>query len=101
MKRSFLSTRRHFLQQSALVSLAFSGLRNLYAQNLNSAEDFDDRLKADKDRILDLPPGFSYHVFSKSGEQMDDGLLVPGAHDGMGAFAGRDGRTILVRNHEM
>ncbi len=101
MKPSFISSRRHFLQQSALVSLAFAGLRNLYAQNANSAQDTDDSLKADKNRILDLPDGFSYHVFSKAGEKMDDGLLVPGAHDGMGAFAGRDGRTILVRNHEM
>ena len=32
---------------------------------------------------------------------MDDGLLVPGQHDGMAAFAGPEGRTILVRNHEL
>jgi secreted PhoX family phosphatase len=32
---------------------------------------------------------------------MDDGLLVPGAHDGMAAFPGPNGRAILVRNHEM
>jgi len=32
---------------------------------------------------------------------MDDGLHVPGAHDGMAAFPGRKGQTILVRNHEM
>jgi secreted PhoX family phosphatase len=32
---------------------------------------------------------------------MSDGLLVPGLHDGMGAFPGPDGTTILVRNHEL
>lgn len=101
MKSSFFSSRRQFLRQSALVSLAFSGLRNLYAQTPAPAPPLDANLKRDQKRLLDLPPGFSYHAFSKAGEAMDDGLLVPGAHDGMGAFAGRDGRTILVRNHEM
>ena len=32
---------------------------------------------------------------------MDDGFKVPPAHDGMAAFAGPDGRVILVCNHEM
>ena len=32
---------------------------------------------------------------------MDDGEAVPDRADGMGAFAGRDGRIILVRNHEL
>lgn len=32
---------------------------------------------------------------------MDDGLVVPGKHDGMAAFRGRAGKTILVRNHEL
>ena len=32
---------------------------------------------------------------------MDDGLPVPSMHDGMGAFPGPNGRTILVRNHEL
>ena len=32
---------------------------------------------------------------------MADGLLVPKAADGMGAFAGEDGRVILVCNHEL
>lgn len=101
MKFSHPSSRRHFLRQGALVSLAFSGLRNLYAQKPANEPPLDAHLKADKKRILDLPPGFSYHEFSKAGAKMDDGLLVPGCHDGMGAFAGADGRTILVRNHEM
>ena len=32
---------------------------------------------------------------------MSDGLAVPGAHDGMAAFDGENGRVILVRNHEV
>ena len=32
---------------------------------------------------------------------MDDGLPVPGAHDGMATFAGLNGTTLLVRNHEL
>lgn len=32
---------------------------------------------------------------------MRDGLLVPGLPDGMAAFPGNNGRTILIRNHEM
>ncbi len=30
-----------------------------------------------------------------------DGSVVPARHDGMAAFPGPDGRTILVRNHEI
>ena len=32
---------------------------------------------------------------------MTDGFSVPGAHDGMAAFPGEDGRIILVSNHEL
>ena len=58
-------------------------------------------LKKDPLGILDLPVGFTYDTFSRTGEWMDDGLKVPGAHDGMAAFPGPDGTTILVRNHEL
>jgi secreted PhoX family phosphatase len=55
----------------------------------------------DPKRIFDLPAGFSYKVISRSGEIMSDGLHLPGQVDGMAAFAGPDGRVILVRNHEL
>ena len=32
---------------------------------------------------------------------MDDGLWVPGGHDGMAAYPGPNGKTILIRNHEL
>ena len=58
-------------------------------------------LQADPDRIIDLPAEFSYRVVSRAGDLMSDGLRVPQAHDGMAAFAGQDGRVILVCNHEL
>ena len=58
-------------------------------------------LVPDPGGILDLPRGFSYRVISALGEPMDDGEPVPDAADGMGAFAGANGRVILVRNHEL
>lgn len=54
----------------------------------------------DPDNLIKVASGFRYRAFSFRGEEMDDGLLVPGMHDGMAAFAGSDGRTLLVRNHE-
>lgn len=58
------------------------------------------RLQADPERILDLPRGFTYRIVSRIGDEMDDGLLVPGQADGMAAFPGRDGTVVLVCNHE-
>ena len=58
-------------------------------------------LKPDPGELLDLPAGFSYTVISTAGEEMDDGLLVPGRHDGMAAFPAEDGTLRLVCNHEL
>lgn len=58
-------------------------------------------LRPDPNRIIDLPPGFSYDIVSRIGDPMSDGLRVPGSHDGMAAFAGEDGRIILICNHEL
>jgi secreted PhoX family phosphatase len=51
--------------------------------------------------IFDLPRGFTYQMISRAGEAMDDGFLVPGKADGMAAFRGPGGTTLLVRNHEL
>jgi len=51
--------------------------------------------------LLNLPEGFRYWVISWTGQPMSDGGLVPGDHDGMAAFRGERGQTILVRNHEL
>jgi uncharacterized protein len=55
----------------------------------------------DPNGLLDLPRGFTYKAFSRRGDTMSDGNPVPGAHDGMAAFPGREGTIILVRNHEL
>lgn len=95
------STRRDFLLTSGAATLAFLGLRNL----LDGAVLADDAgygpLVPDPNKLLDLPRGFSYVAFSRAGEEMSDGLLVPGAQDGMAAFPGPGGKTILIRNHEL
>ena len=100
-------TRRSFIRSAASAALGFSGLRHLLeADNLASAAEGESarvygELKVDPFGVLDLPEGFSYRAISKVGERMDDGLYVPALHDGMGAFAGPGGSTILIRNHEV
>lgn len=101
-------SRRRFLSHTAAVTAGFAGLRHfaglpsISSASQSAADEIGfGALELDMQRVLDLPAGFSYHVFSKTGERMDDGYLVPAKHDGMGAFPGRDGQTILVRNHEV
>jgi len=101
-------TRRKFLRASAAVGcsavgLAFAGCRHLLTRTNTQAHSLLPACKfvGTPDRYLDLPEGFSCHAFSPVGEEMDDGLLVPGKHDGMAAFAGSRGRVILMRNHEL
>jgi secreted PhoX family phosphatase len=50
-----------------------------------------------------LPKDFQYRSFhdTEFPVVLDDGTALPGRHDGMGAFPGPDGHTILVRNHEV
>lgn len=103
-------SRRIFLQQAAATSLAFGGLaaRGLAATNASNVEQayfnqtnpYGD-LIPDPAGLFDLPAGFEYRVLSTVGEEMSDGLLAAGDFDGMGCFAGPDGRLTLVRNHEL
>ena len=50
-----------------------------------------------------LPDGFQYRSFhdTEFTTVLDDGTMLPGRHDGMGAFPGRNGSIVLVRNHEI
>jgi secreted PhoX family phosphatase len=57
-------------------------------------------LVPDPSGMINLPKGFTYKVLSKQGDKMNDGLLLPGAPDGMAAFPGKNGRVIVIRNHE-
>jgi secreted PhoX family phosphatase len=50
-----------------------------------------------------LPEDFAYRSFhdTEFPVVLNDGTNLPGRHDGMGAFPGPNGTTILVRNHEV
>jgi secreted PhoX family phosphatase len=96
--------RRHFMLRAGAFALGFSGLRAMAARARLCPSDPWARygpLIPDPAGVFDLPEGFSYSILSRAGDVMDDGLIVPARHDGMAAFPGADGLTILVRNHEI
>jgi secreted PhoX family phosphatase len=88
--------RRRFLQ-----TLAVATTTPRMTGAADSGQSAFGSLKPDPDGILDLPDGFGYTIVSSTGEEMDDGLLVPGRQDGMAAFAGDDGNIIIICNHEL
>ena len=90
--------RRHFLQ-CVVAAAATPSLLTAGHARVPTAGARD--LVADARRILDLAPGLDYTVVSRYGDPMNDGLRVPGAHDGMAAFPGENGRIRLVCNHEL
>lgn len=104
--------RRNFLRNTTLTAgaLAGSGALGFTARGARLAEVANSGLKASDNGgygplvpagpDLLLPAGFSYIRFSLSGEDLEDGGTIPGAHDGMAAFPGPDGTVRLVRNHE-
>ncbi len=101
-----LMNRRFFIKQAGLAALGFAGLRSysLFAaerKTLSPTIVGYGALQPDPARILDLPEGFSYRVIAKKGRIMTDGLRLPTRPDGMAAFPGKDGRVILVMNHEI
>lgn len=104
-----MRSRRDFIRTSGFIGIGFIGLKLYACGNAGSgtgeaaagaALDYGPLVK-DPNGILDLPEGFSYKIISKQGDPMDDGLFVPGKQDGMGTFAGENGRVIIVRNHEI
>ena len=98
--------RRSFLKKGGALATAFLSLRGLVEQANATGKSPSEGsgygpLVTDPRRVLDLPAGFTYKIISARGESMDDGFVVPGQHDGMGAFEGAGGRVVLVRNHEL
>jgi uncharacterized protein len=94
---------RRSLLSAGAASLAFTGLARLLsgcASTPGGRFEPVGELIADGAGILDLPPGFSYHILSRAGDPMSDGLVTPGRPDGMAAFA-VGGRIVLIRNHEL
>jgi secreted PhoX family phosphatase len=88
--------RRHFLQ-SLVAAAASPAVATPVPKDLSVLGP----LRPDTSGLLDLPEGFSYRVVSRAGDTMSDELVVPPAHDGMAAFAGNNGRIMLVCNHEL
>lgn len=96
-------TRRDFHKRVAGATLGMLGLKTLLegrAEAQSGTSSFS-KLVKDPKGIFDLPKGFEYRIISKTGETMNDGLLVPGYPDGMAAFQGSRGETVLIRNHEL
>jgi secreted PhoX family phosphatase len=52
---------------------------------------------------LALPAGFQYRSFHDTSAPitLSDTTVLPGRHDGMAAFAGPGGNSVLIRNHEV
>jgi uncharacterized protein len=103
-------SRRHFLTlagTSASSSFLLAGLESLYSESTARSLVKSPKVNGygslvkDPKGILDLPAGFRYKIVSQSGKQMSDGTVTPSNYDGMAAFAGKNGSTILVRNHEL
>lgn len=97
--------RRHFLARAGAFGIAFTGLKAGFAAATaplsRAGPGRFGPLVADPEGLLDLPRGFSYQVLARYGDEMDDGLIVPGKQDAMAAFARPDGMTALVVNHEV
>ena len=100
-------SRRQFLtlaSAGAATAVIASPLKALYARQarglLTHGGGYGSLIE-DPDGLLDLPQGFQYRAFSRTGDIMSDGNPVPGDHDGMAAFTGSNNTVILVRNHEL
>lgn len=116
--------RKRFLQGSAAVGggLAIAGPLSALAANTASGHPTDDpgygpiaprAAEGTEIEYIALPAGFHYSVISRerdpstawatdpaSGATVEQTVPTPGIFDGMGAFKGPHGTTILVRNHE-
>lgn len=88
-----MSSRRDFVRHSA-IGLSFASLFSRPAAGWGFFS------KSLTDDVLDLREGFRCKVISRSGTTMSDGYRTPAMPDGMGCFAGDNGRYILMRNHE-
>jgi secreted PhoX family phosphatase len=110
-------SRRDFLRSTAAASAAllipasFEAMRaGLAAAAPMKALGYGP-LVPDPAGLLDLPAGFQYRLLSTAlegtatdarfSQRLTNGDPVPAKHDGMAAFPGPDGITILVRNHEL
>lgn len=100
-------SRRHFLRIAGATTLGFTGLHTLLGCATKQQATSGNLLSGygalipDPNGILDLPEGFNYTIVSRVGDLMSDGFRVPHRPDGMAAFPGPNGLTLVVRNHEV
>ena len=96
-------SRRKFLKDISIISFGIITFSNmlLAAEKGKLVLKNIIPLQNDKNGILKLIKGFSYHIISQKGNLMSDGLTVPDHADGMASFEGSDGKIILIRNHEI
>src|ERR671913_93755 len=97
--------RRNFIRGSAVFGGAFAALgpfqalsaRRVLGAVITKSEGYGPLVnKGD----LWLPIDFNYQIISVQGTIMSDGQPTPGIFDGMAAYRGRGGTTVLIRNHE-
>ena len=97
--------RRNFLKGSAVFGGAMAALgpfqalsaRRVLGASIAKTEGYGPLVnKGD----LWLPIDFNYQIISVQGTIMSDGQPTPGIFDGMAAYRGRGGTTVLIRNHE-
>ena len=99
-------TRRRFLGTCGVATVGFLAYRRAFERSIDAFASVGQAARGygalvpDPAQVIDLPQGFRYTTVSRAGDEMPDGLLVPGLPDAMAAFAGPDGRTLVVRNHE-
>jgi len=101
-----MPSRRSFLKGAIATGLAFGGLAAFYADRLRADKYMPGKvgygpLVEDPAGVLSLPKGFHYKLLSAAGEDMSDGLILPGRPDAMAAFPGVGGKVVVVRNHEL
>ena len=102
--------RRTLVKSAAVLSAAgpFAGLVAQSAAHAPHVKPQASSLVPIKDKRdgkvrLHLPRGFNYRSFhdTEAPVVLHDGTMLPGRHDGMGAFDGPGDTVILVRNHEV
>lgn len=89
--------RRTWLKLGGAAALAALPLPLILGRRRERAS----HLVRDPSGVLDLAPGLSYRVLSRTGSTMSDGLRVPGMPDGMACFPLGAERWVLMRNHEV
>jgi secreted PhoX family phosphatase len=94
-------TRRSFVKRSGAAGAGLMAAGPLGAFSLRAGAQISEGYGPLVDKgDLWLPEAFEYQVISRQGAGMSDGQPTPGIFDGMGAYPGPNGTTILIRNHE-